>query len=337
MNRKPIGIEIDDNNRPPAYIKDSNNDFIVCEVTKKGVMPLLRESVIGDNSCSDSYKLFNLTKNGYTTQDAILEISNQFGIAKEAISYHGMKDKNALTCQLIAIPTELLTQGHSFNNRNIFLQGVGSTSAPLLKGGNEGNFFHIRLVTNDKWTDLKKINNVYNFFGHQRFGAFMDEQNIGRFLLMGLHKDAASKISFYKQKILFKKALSLCGNDYEQAFLHPTFIQSTRFAIQQWQSYLFNKLLSRYIKLGIEIPDQLPLWNTRRRKIYDSVWGYCGKINHEMIKLASGTIRKTKYSPQKLNFSSDNKSITLQFKIPSGCYATTVLEQLFDIKEKRYE
>jgi len=330
-----IGIELNEEAKPKATIKRSNEDFIVCESTENGVIPVLNRTQLNGFHGKGKYTLYNLTKNGLTTHDAISEVASHLKVADRDFTYQGMKDRHAITSQLIAIESRHLGARHDFQHQRIFLQDIGNRNKPLRIGGNTGNFFRIRVLTCHKWIDLSKIKKIPNFFGQQRFGKMATEQHVGRLLLMGFCEEAASSIQFPPQIRQYGHILEECAGDHKRAFLHPKMHRSTRFSVQQWQSYLFNRLVSRYIGKEIDLPNSFALWTQGSRKTYESVWDHRGKIDTDFARFASPTVRKTIIAPQCFSYdNSDNQSVTLQFQLPSGSYATVVLGQLFELIER---
>lgn len=271
-HREKIGIELVVKAKPKGVIKRINLDFIVCEMTRAfGTLPLLGTTRLDGVSRNCAFVLFNLTKQGITSHDAVCEVARQLRVSSEIISMHGMKDRWATTAQLIAVQADVFSRDLAFSHSHINLGYLGTACQPLYRGGNAGNFFRIRIRQCYEWPDFSAARTVPNFFGSQRFGKTGDEQDIGKLLLIGKAEDAWYKISYLPLRKLLEQALKQSDGDYRQAFLHPMMRETTMFAIQQWQSYLFNKLLSQHIRCSLSLPEAFPLWCRKYSSLYQSV------------------------------------------------------------------
>ncbi len=336
--RKEIGIELNETTKPRAVIKRCNRDFIVRELSKDGVLPLLKNSSPLDCSVSSSaYRLFNMTKNGVTTKGAISEVARQLKLSKKYITYHGMKDRWALTSQTIGIKSGYIARDAYFEHHAIYLKEIGTSDCPLRLGGNHGNRFWIRARRCQQWPDLTHVKTIPNFYGQQRFGRNGSDQYIGHLLLTGNVYEARQSITYPPTRQLLDHVLDECHGNDKLAFLHPAMLESTRFSILQWQSYLFNKLLSSYVHTGTQIPKRLPLWQILHQQLYSEVWGDYDTIDDDFYQLTVRSSRKTVFHPLNFRFrTSENFNQVFEFDIPSGSYATIVLGQVCSPVEVRH-
>ena len=248
-----------------------------------------------------------------------------------------MKDKWAITSQIIAIRSECLVPECSFEHQNIYLRDIGSSDRPFRLGGNIGNSFCIRVRNSHQWPDLSDIHRVPNFFGAQRFGRDCDEHHVGRLLLTGNCVAAAESISFPPLRKRFEQALDESGGMHRIAFLHPSILESTRFSILQWQSYLFNRLVSHYLRKNDELPSLFPLWRPEYRTLYKRVWEPRSHFDADFIRLAAKSERRTLVCPSNFRFKAENdNNLVFEFDLPSGSYATVVLGQLYSLVETEH-
>ncbi len=333
------GVELHDGSKICGTIKRCNRDFIVREIvgTDSTVVNLLNATHFTHFE-EEPYLVFNMTKNGISSNQAVTEVARQLHVPPRDVTIQGMKDRWAITSQHIAVRSECLLPEPSFEHQSIYLQNVGVANSSFRLGGNVGNSFYIRIRNSHTWPDLDRIRRVPNFFGAQRFGRNCNEQDVGQLLLIGNYAGAAESISFPPaQKKYQDHLLGESDGAYKGTFLDPHILDSTRFSILQWQSFLFNKLLSHYIRSGITLPNTIPLWRPEHQGLYDSVWKPQEKLDSDFVKLAIKSRRRTSFVPQNLNFSVErDDNVVFQFDLPSGSYATVVLGQLYTLIEKKH-
>jgi len=116
------------------------------------------------------------------------------------------------------------------------------------------------------------------------------------------------------------------------------------FWIYAYPSYLFNKVLSEATKENIELPGEMPLLLTEDmtdRKLYSTF------LAEDEIDITLQTLRpfkfiwiKKQYVPtrvmiQDLKYQITNQGLIISFFLPKGAYATTLLSELFKLKEGR--
>lgn len=336
-HRERIGIELNEQPKPRGVIKRCNRDFIVREITTKGALPLLGHTTLSRSYDKDAYVLFNMTKQGITSNDAVFEVARQLHVRVKDVTMHGMKDRWAITSQLIAIRSDVLSKERRFNHHSIYVRDIGTVSQPLRIGGNKGNRFWIRVRRCYTWPDLADVHAVPNFFGGQRFGRLGDEQHVGRLLLTGNAEEAGYRITFPPLRWRLEQALSECNGNHRQAFLHPMMQEVSKFSVLQWQSYLFNRLVSAHIQSGLHLPETFPFWCNKHSALYQGVWESAESIEKEFERMAARTQRRTMVSPRNFTFRNErDQSVVFEFELPSGSYATVVLGQLYELVEKEH-
>lgn len=331
-----IGIELHQRPKSVGVIKRCNRDFVVREITEDGIVGLLDETRLS-GSYTAPYTIFNVTKNGVPTKHAVMEVVRQLRVPPDDITYQGMKDKWAITSQLVAIRSACLPPECGFDHRDIYLRDIGTSDKPLRLGGNIGNAFCIRVRNCHQWPDLSDIHRVPNFFGMQRFGRDCNEHHVGRLLLTGDYVAAAESISFPPLRERFEQVLDESGETHRIAFLHPSMLESTRFSILQWQSYLFNRLVSHYLRKNDKLLSLFPLWRPEHRTLYKRVWEPRSQLDADFVRLAAKSERRTLVCPSnfRLRVESDD-NLVFEFELPSGSYATTVLGQLYTLVETEH-
>ncbi len=162
-------------------IKTRPEDFVVFEVAD------IAPEGEGD------YALYRLQKIGATTWDVLGDIAKRLHRRYDELGYGGLKDRLALSYQLITIkygPKKDLI------GRNYRLEYLGQTRRPMAKSCLKGNFFRI-LVRNVSTEDLShevellKRYGVVNYFDEQRFGSARRTRQFAiRELILGHYEDA---------------------------------------------------------------------------------------------------------------------------------------------------
>lgn len=228
-------------------------------------------------------------KRGLSTSQLVHAISKHFGVPRNAIGYAGMKDKNAVTRQLISVHTP----GRSFrdfpdlmNDRVVVLNADMHTNK-LRLGHLRGNRFSIK-VRGVRMTEVVKAQRVLktiardgaaNYVGEQRFGALLNNHLLGRAALKQDWKGALDVMlgpdpmfpqhnaeararyaggEFTRSLDAFPNAcrherIALHalerGDNHKRAVLSVD-IDQRRFWFSALQSAVFNRVLARRVEAG---------------------------------------------------------------------------------------
>ena len=143
---------------------------------------------------------FVMCKIGTPTKRAIDEVERTLG---SRVSYAGLKDTNAFTCQFITVKCR---EGRTYKSEYAILDGsvrlyfYGTEVLPLRRGDLEGNFFEVvveNLTQEDKNKLSRIINDVVaakpfpNYYGYQRFGSRRPVTHvIGKWVVKGDYRKA---------------------------------------------------------------------------------------------------------------------------------------------------
>lgn len=311
-------------------IKQSPEDFIVKEISNVKTKE------------SGEFQIYLLKKTDYTTEKAVQTIADQLNLPRKFIGYAGNKDKVAVTEQYISIKTKNKV---NLSLKDIQLNFIGYTDQPISLGDLEGNEFEIKVKNLDDsgiifFNNRSKENPLIfpNYFGEQRFSK--NNAAIGKLLIKGDFKKAIDLIleteGGYEEKI--RESISNKPNDFVNA-LSTLPKKVLKLYIHSYQSYLFNIMLKKIIDEKIKT-DTLPLI------------GFGTEVNDPLIK---EILKKESISPRDFiirkmpllssdgeyrnafvkadNFSYEilnEKGIKLKFSLPKGCYATVLIDYLFN-------
>lgn len=264
---------------PPlrGRIKERPEDFLVEE------QPLYQPCGSGEH-----IYLF-IEKKGLSTMQAVHALARHFGVRHDAIGYAGMKDKNAITRQVVSIhtPKKTFADFPMIQNDRLGVLWADMHTNKLRLGHLKGNRFSIR-IRGVALTDILPAREVLrrlesmgvpNFAGEQRFGSRLNNHRLGRALLLrdwkGLldellgpdpafpHLNAEARRLYAAAD--YSRALDAfppacrherialhaleTGRSPEHA-VHAVDIAQRRFWFSSWQSWVFNVCLASRLSEG---------------------------------------------------------------------------------------
>ena len=171
--------------------------------------------------------VLQVRKKELTTWEMLDVLSNHLGIRRRDMGYAGLKDKHAMTIQYISIMATHEEKLQAFNHEKIKILSTTRHNNKIRVGHLKGNRFRIRLkkvlgVQKDKLDSMLQwiqSNGVPNYFGKQRFGIQGNNWQEGKKLI-----DGTLKMRDRKTK---------------------------EFLMGAYQSYLFNRWLSKRMELNL--------------------------------------------------------------------------------------
>ncbi|MFM9957871.1 MAG: tRNA pseudouridine(13) synthase TruD [Phycisphaerales bacterium] len=252
-------------------IKERPEDFLVEE------LPLYDPSGQGEHI----YLL--IEKKDLSTTQALQLIADHFAVDDRAIGYAGLKDRRAVTRQVVSIhvPGKKPEDFPSLRHEKLQVLWADLHTNKLRTGHLKGNRFSIKVrgvratdaLHADKALRILEKQGVPNFFGEQRFGNRLHNHRMGRELLLGneqgvldtlLGPDPAYPEFNQQARACYKKG------QFDQAIQHFTREQHTerqackalrkglsprkavelihfrqrQFWVNAFQSHLFNQVLA---------------------------------------------------------------------------------------------
>lgn len=299
---KSIGIEVYGTSSlgVGGVIRQRVEDFVVEEVLVDGSRAKTKHfnnQVLGSSSTRDRYLICVLIKRDWDTLLALEAIANQLDINPRRIQIAGIKDAKAVTAQHITIEGVTTEDVQKIQIKDLQIHPIGYYRSELSSYYLLGNYFRliVRGINRSEYAikklitktveELKEIDGVPNFFGHQRFGTIrpithlvgkaMIQRDLRKAAMIFLAKPSAHEHPQSRQvreqlqsNQDFKKALknfpkqlryerwmlnhlSKRPDDFTGAFRRlPKTLR--RLFPQAYQAYLFNKFLSR--RMEKEIP-----------------------------------------------------------------------------------
>jgi len=270
-------------------IKECPEDFIVEEITGDGTF-LQLDTELETKGQDGKFTHFVLQKRGWSTPYAIKEIAKRLHSSPKRFSYAGLKDKCAITTQLISaqgIPVEKI---QSLKINDIQISGAWYASDKVRLGQLVGNRFTIKVRDAMQNADEtvaqihEELGGIFpNYFGEQRFGSVSRNTHIiGEKIIRGEFEEAAmtfladfeneqnSESRSARKELLktqdFKTALlnfpkhlrfertmlaHLADNPEDYiGALRQLPRQTLLLFVHAFQSHMFNKLLSERIRQG---------------------------------------------------------------------------------------
>lgn len=222
-------------------------DFIVEE------LPLYEPNGFG------THTHFAIRKRNLSTFDAIKKIADTLKIDQREIGYAGIKDKHAITTQVLSAEGVTPEQALKIELQHIEVLWAESHQHKLRVGQLKGNRFTITLrdvsrdylsIFSEKIEHLEK-EGVPNWFGPQRFGNNKDTHLIGKALIKGnwdevldyIATSETTQSSQLPKQLDEAKAIRLIPHRLRKLYLSA------------YQAYLFNCIMQRRLS---EISQ---LWN----------------------------------------------------------------------------
>jgi len=173
-------------------IKQVPEDFIVNEIDAKG--RVVDESYVPEES-EGEFCVFVLRKRDYATDMAIRRLAKYLHITAKRFGYAGMKDRKAITAQLVSIFAMKPERLNGIQAADIEILNPRKAAQGLRLGDLKGNRFSIRISNRDG--DIRgidrQLNGLFpNYFGEQRFGSVrICNHKIGYLILKGDYESAA--------------------------------------------------------------------------------------------------------------------------------------------------
>lgn len=273
------------------------------------------------------------------------------GIRPQDVSYAGLKDRHALTTQWFSLwlPGKADPDWQELINEDVQILTAARHSRKLKRGGHQGNQFRIRL------TDLKttagledrllaiKAGGVPNYFGEQRFGIdggnlrsaeqwFSGQIKVKNRQQRGFYLSAARSYLFNLQlaerirqgayaKLVAGDCLIEAASTQLIKVTDPLQLQQMLDDFSAHPTALLagrGRTMATEAALAIEQQALSPYahWLTQLEKN--------GLVNER---------RATRMALKTLHWQLDSNSLLLEFFLPSGCFATSVLREIADYQQ----
>lgn len=340
--------------RPEGILKRTPDDFVVDE------LPLYEPSGQGEHL----YVRFE--KRGRTTDDVVRAFAKGLGADVRDVGVPGMKDKIAVTTQTISIPPVRGTSRDAMLARlgALSLDGVRVLDAKfhgnkLRTGHLAGNRFtiHVRSIAPEAVAGVvatfERIGRegCPNAYGHQRFGMHGNNADRAKSWLLGEWPGPKDP---KKQRFLFSALQSAMFNDVLNARVDDGSFRVPRLGdlLEKHQTGgLFpctDPETDRVRAEAFEISPTGPMFGVSMRwpegetadleRSVLSRWIGNEEVLSRVRRLGEGTRRLLRIQVSGLEVAPTEPSggdIRLQFVLPKGAYATTVLSEALTLVEPK--
>jgi len=349
-----------------AYeIKREPEDFVVEEITPDKKILEIDKAYKFKESEGDQL-ICVLQKKNWDTNLAISEIAKRLYVSRKRIGFAGTKDKRAITTQRISLWK--IKNADKLRIKDMVLTPLEYSDKRIELGDLWGNRFTIKVYTKKRLKKLAKVPNFFGVqrFGDTRpithlVGKEIVRGNFEDAVKMYLTKvfpkeskeakDARKKLAkdwdytealkYFPYSLRFERTLlghlANNENDYIGALRKlPKFLKIM--FVHAYQSHIFNEFLKEVIR-------------KKARHSKGQLFGYESKIENE---LEEKVLKKERVEPKEFFIRSmpemsskgekrelfislkDFKVLekgkgyyVIRFSLPKGCYATTVIDQLF--------
>ncbi len=264
-----------------------------------------------------------------------------------------MKDRQAITRQMVSVPARSLPLVQSFGHEQIRVLETHRHPHKLRTGHLKGNRFSIliRDVTPDAESRALAIaqalqqSGVPNYFGDQRFGRDAETLKLGLDLLSGAKQP--SSIPRARRKFLLRLALSsvqsalfnrALAERLEEKRLHQVCTGDVMQVVASGGPFVVLDAEREQPRFDArEIVISGPLFGPKMKQPTDEIArrearllqaaGIPPAAFERYANLTPGTRRPYLIWPEGMKISSEPEGLRLEFTLPSGSYATVVLRE----------
>jgi tRNA pseudouridine13 synthase len=279
----------------------------------------------------------------------VRQVARRLGLGPGEVGTAGLKDRHALTRQMVSVPDHVEERLGSLDGEGIRLLSVGRHGNKLRPGHLHGNRFRILLRDTEPAAaerlgpllERLRAEGLANFYGPQRFGKDGETVRLGLNLLHG----SASKV---RRPFLRKLALSAAQSALFNHYL------ARRMADGLLRHVLPGDVMAKWPFGGMFVAVDLPREQARLearetvpagpifgRKMFRA--GGDAAVREEQVlqdaaltpasfqgfgKLLPGTRRHNLVYVDDLTAAAESDGIRLSFSLPAGGYATVLLREV---------
>ncbi|WP_394129852.1 tRNA pseudouridine(13) synthase TruD [Shewanella maritima] len=322
-----------------ANIRTVNEDFIVQEI--------LPFAPTGEGE----HHLVHIRKSGLNTAQVVDMLAKFAKVHPKDVGYAGQKDKNAVTEQWfgIRIPGKDTPDWKALNQDNLQVLECHRHSKKLRIGALIGNRFTLTLKqVSDIEALLERLNiikaqGVPNYFGEQRFGHHGKNLIQGRKMLNGGRKiKDRKKRSLYLSAVrsnAFNIAASARLAESQQQPLDGDCVMlsgsKSFFVVDTWDEENLSRLASHDIQLSA------PLWGRgdalSHKDALASEQEALSTLADDLVSLEQAGLNQERrpiiLMPQAVKHSINGDSVVIEFFLPAGSFATSILRELVDYQD----
>lgn len=292
-------------------------------------------------------------KTGLSAEQLVSHVARCLKLAHQDVGTAGMKDRQAVTRQMISVPARCELLLKTFEHEQIRILKVDRHPHKLRTGHLRGNRFSI-LIRNPAEQALERAEaiaarlaqtGVPNYFGEQRFGRDAETLTLGLGLLRGTQQPGA--IPRARRKFLLRLALSsvqsalfnrALAERMEEGLLERVLLGDVMQVVASGGPFVVEDIEREQQRFAArEIVISGPMFGPKMKQPAGDVArrearlleraGIRSEEFSRFSNLTPGTRRPYLIWPGDLNVSQEPDGIRLEFTLPSGAYATVVLRE----------
>ena len=287
-------------------------------------------------------------KRGRDTREVVRALSQSLGLPEAEVGVAGMKDRHAVTRQLISIPARLEAKLPAFELEGVRVLWARRHGNKLRTGHLKGNRFRLRMrgvkdfaAAQESFSRLA-ARGVPNYFGEQRFGRERDNADKGKVLLLGQklpkRPDRFERKMYLSafQSRLFNRALAarMLAGTFDQALLGDVLRKEETGGLFVCEAPEVDGPRAA----SFEVSPAGPMFGPKMTASAHGVaQAEAALLAEEGVTLSDflrgggeteGTRRPYRVRLGNPEFSPEAEDLVLAFELPRGAYATEVLAEL---------
>lgn len=332
-------------------LKDQPEDFLV-------------EEIPAYEPCGTGEHLFLWIEKRDLPHDLLLKrVSRTLDIKTDDIGCAGIKDRRAVTRQYLSVPVKRADRIDQLNSDDLKVIRAVQHGNKLRTGHLKGNHFTIvvrEVVDNaaaraDSITSAIRKVGFPNYYGEQRFGIDGQTLTLGLDLLAG--RKSPRDIPYSKRKFLLRLAVSSVQSDLfnealrerlQDQLLSTVLAGDVMEVVESGGKFVVEDVAREQARLdahelavtgpmfGLKMLTPTGVAAEREAKLLDAS-GLKLSDFAVYAQLLLGARRSYVVYPGELTCVPDEASLCFEFRLPSGCYATTLLREFMKLPEASAE
>lgn len=329
-----------------CLLKSCHEDFIVDEL-----LPFEPEG-------EGEHLFLLIEKKGENTDWVAGLLARHAGVRRQSVSYAGRKDRHGITRQwfCVSLPGMADPDWNGLESDSIRIIRQSRHRKKLKTGALKANDFCITLRKID--ADPARVNarleqisreGVPNYFGEQRFGHHGRNIEKAIDMLAGKFRVQRNKRSVYlsaARSWLFNRVLS----EKVREGVWNQYFPGDALGFPDSNSLIFetpdDAMMMRLD--NCELSPTSPLWGRGQSKVSGQALAFEDSTTAGYSQLCDGLERAGMLQERRVNrlvpqqftwlweSSSEGRSLALRFRLSKGCFATSVLRELFDCYEESH-
>lgn len=310
---------------------------------------------LGSDTDTGEHLWLRIRKRGENTGHVAALIAKALGIPPSAVGHAGLKDRHALTTQWLSVhrPTGPMPAWEQILPESVELLETRRQPRKLRPGMLEGNRFAIivRAVSGDRAELDRRIGEIRergvpNYYGEQRFGRQGDNLRKAHLLFAGrlrrVRRDLRGLLISSARSWLFNTVLS--ARVHDASWDRP--LTGDAFVLQGSNSFFvpdsIDEEICQRVRAG-DIHPSGPLWGRGSPPTSGSVGALERGVAERHRALSAGLVQAgLRQERRALRMRVDGlradwpgpRDLRLEFFLPRGCYATSLLRELVSFRNE---